>query len=170
MTANQRPPRYSIQKRVLVTGGAGFIGSHLCARLIEQGHHVLCVDNFFTGTRANIFVWVYNWFIKNSQNQYVVMIYAIAYALALQFFRDGMLMTVVKMLLYSLIPIALWAGCVRLFSPDLVKTRRQRRRTPDTSAQGPERSPSLPSTIRRRRLAMARKAATVTDGAAGKLE
>ncbi|MGE3689829.1 MAG: UDP-glucuronic acid decarboxylase family protein [Novosphingobium sp.] len=47
-------PRYSIQKRVLVTGGAGFIGSHLCARLIEQGHHVLCVDNFFTGTRANI--------------------------------------------------------------------------------------------------------------------
>ena len=54
MTANQRPPRYSIQKRVLVTGGAGFIGSHLCARLIEQGHHVLCVDNFFTGTRANI--------------------------------------------------------------------------------------------------------------------
>ena len=54
MTANQRPPRYSIQKRVLVSGGAGFIGSHLCARLIEQGHHVLCVDNFFTGARANI--------------------------------------------------------------------------------------------------------------------
>ncbi len=46
--------RYSIQKRILVTGGAGFIGSHLCARLVEQGHHVLCVDNFFTGTRANI--------------------------------------------------------------------------------------------------------------------
>jgi len=48
------PPRYAIQKRVLVTGGAGFIGSHLCARLLEQGHAVLCVDNFFTGTRANI--------------------------------------------------------------------------------------------------------------------
>ncbi len=46
--------RYSIQKRVLVTGGAGFIGSHLCARLLEQGHSVLCVDNFFTGTRNNI--------------------------------------------------------------------------------------------------------------------
>ena len=54
MTDQQRQNRYSIQKRVLVTGGAGFIGSHLCARLIEQGHNVLCVDNFFTGTRANV--------------------------------------------------------------------------------------------------------------------
>jgi UDP-glucuronate decarboxylase len=52
--STQRPPRYATQKRVLVTGGAGFIGSHLCARLIEQGHSVLCVDNFFTGTRANV--------------------------------------------------------------------------------------------------------------------
>ena len=50
----QRPPRYAMQKRILVTGGAGFIGSHLCARLLEQGHSVLCVDNFFTGTRNNI--------------------------------------------------------------------------------------------------------------------
>jgi UDP-glucuronate decarboxylase len=41
-------------RRVLVTGGAGFIGSHLCARLLEQGHEVLCVDNFFTGTRTNV--------------------------------------------------------------------------------------------------------------------
>ncbi|MES2884648.1 MAG: UDP-glucuronic acid decarboxylase family protein [Pseudomonadota bacterium] len=40
--------------RVMVTGGAGFLGSHLCARLLEQGHEVLCVDNFYTGTRANI--------------------------------------------------------------------------------------------------------------------
>ena len=54
MTSYDRSNRYSIQKRVLVTGGAGFIGSHLCARIIEQGHHVLCVDNFFTGTRANV--------------------------------------------------------------------------------------------------------------------
>ncbi len=41
-------------KRVLVTGGAGFIGSHLCARLLEAGHEVLCVDNFFTGSRQNV--------------------------------------------------------------------------------------------------------------------
>ncbi len=45
---------YSLQKRSLVTGGAGFIGSHLCRRLLERGHQVLCVDNFFTGSRANI--------------------------------------------------------------------------------------------------------------------
>lgn len=41
-------------KRILVTGGAGFLGSHLCERLIEQGHDVLCVDNYFTGSKANI--------------------------------------------------------------------------------------------------------------------
>jgi UDP-glucuronate decarboxylase len=43
-----------LQKRILVTGGAGFIGSHLCERLLGFGHEVLCVDNFYTGTRANI--------------------------------------------------------------------------------------------------------------------
>ena len=41
-------------KRILVTGGAGFIGSHLCDRLVAQGHEVLCLDNFFTGHRENI--------------------------------------------------------------------------------------------------------------------
>jgi UDP-glucuronate decarboxylase len=45
---------YHINMRVLVTGGAGFLGSHLCERLLEQGHEVLCVDNFFTGTRRNV--------------------------------------------------------------------------------------------------------------------
>jgi UDP-glucuronate decarboxylase len=42
------------RKRVLVTGGAGFIGSHLCERLLEAGHEVLCADNYYTGTRSNI--------------------------------------------------------------------------------------------------------------------
>ena len=42
------------QKRILVTGGAGFLGSHLCDRLVDQGHDVLCLDNFFTGTKSNI--------------------------------------------------------------------------------------------------------------------
>ena len=45
---------YSIRRRVLVTGGAGFIGSHLCERLLARNAEVLCVDNFFTGTRDNI--------------------------------------------------------------------------------------------------------------------
>ncbi len=42
------------RKRVMVTGGAGFLGSHLCERLIAQGHDVLCVDNYFTGRKDNI--------------------------------------------------------------------------------------------------------------------
>ena len=41
-------------KKILVTGGAGFIGSHLCRRLLEEGHEVLCIDNLYTGTKANI--------------------------------------------------------------------------------------------------------------------
>jgi UDP-glucuronate decarboxylase len=45
---------YNLRKRVLVTGGAGFLGSHLCEKLIATGHDVMCVDNFFTGTKDNI--------------------------------------------------------------------------------------------------------------------
>lgn len=43
-----------LAKKVLVTGGAGFIGSHLCERLVARGNDVLCLDNFFTGTKANV--------------------------------------------------------------------------------------------------------------------
>jgi len=45
---------YGLRPRALVTGGAGFLGSHLCDRLIKDGYDVICVDNFFTGTRHNI--------------------------------------------------------------------------------------------------------------------
>ncbi|MBA2665319.1 MAG: SDR family oxidoreductase [Bradymonadaceae bacterium] len=46
--------RNSKSKRVLITGGAGFLGSHLCERMLERGHDVLCVDNFFTGSKDNV--------------------------------------------------------------------------------------------------------------------
>jgi UDP-glucuronate decarboxylase len=46
--------RYNGRSQILVTGGAGFLGSHLCERLIAQGHDVICADNFFTGTKRNI--------------------------------------------------------------------------------------------------------------------
>lgn len=45
---------YGSRKRILITGGAGFLGSHLCERLLDDGHEVICVDNFFTGTKDNI--------------------------------------------------------------------------------------------------------------------
>jgi UDP-glucuronate decarboxylase len=45
---------YGLSKRVLITGGAGFLGSHLCERLLAEGHEVICVDNFYTGRRANV--------------------------------------------------------------------------------------------------------------------
>lgn len=41
-------------KRILVSGGAGFIGSHLCTRLVKEGHEVICLDNFFTGSKSNV--------------------------------------------------------------------------------------------------------------------
>jgi len=46
--------RYALRERVLITGGAGFIGSHLCRRLVEADRQVLCADNFFTGTHENV--------------------------------------------------------------------------------------------------------------------
>jgi len=43
-----------LRKRILITGGAGFLGSHLCKRLLDDGHDILCLDNFFTGTKDNV--------------------------------------------------------------------------------------------------------------------
>ena len=43
-----------MKQRIVVTGGAGFLGSHLCEKLLNQGNEVICVDNFFTGRKANI--------------------------------------------------------------------------------------------------------------------
>ena len=42
-------------KRIMVTGGGGFLGSWLCEKLLEQGHEVICVDNFYTGDKRNIY-------------------------------------------------------------------------------------------------------------------
>src|ERR1700736_4322568 len=52
--ASHRMKNYSLKTRVMVTGGAGVLGSHLCERLLQAGCEVLCVDNFFTGARQNI--------------------------------------------------------------------------------------------------------------------
>ena len=43
-----------MKKRILVAGGAGFLGSHLCERLLNDGHEVLCADNFYTGDKRNV--------------------------------------------------------------------------------------------------------------------
>lgn len=54
------------KKRILITGGAGFLGSHLCERLLDEGHHVVCLDNFFTGSEKNL-----EQFFKNSSFQLI---------------------------------------------------------------------------------------------------
>jgi UDP-glucuronate decarboxylase len=55
VTENQyQPVRNQGRKRILVTGGAGFLGSHLCERLLSEGHEVICADNYFTGSKRNI--------------------------------------------------------------------------------------------------------------------
>ncbi len=43
-----------MKKRILITGGAGFLGSHLCERLLNQDHEIICLDNLFTGRKQNI--------------------------------------------------------------------------------------------------------------------
>ncbi len=43
------------RERILITGGAGFLGSHLCENLLSDGHYIICLDNYFTGQKRNIF-------------------------------------------------------------------------------------------------------------------
>ena len=52
--------------RILVTGGAGFLGSHLCDRLIAQDHEVICMDNFFTGNKLNVKKSYYSVIVPNT--------------------------------------------------------------------------------------------------------
>src|SRR3954470_7212809 len=54
MIASSGAARKETSMRVLITGGAGFIGSHLCERLLADGHEVICLDNFFTGRKVNL--------------------------------------------------------------------------------------------------------------------
>src|SRR6266536_2845287 len=51
---NRRSALLRLKRRILVTGGAGFLGSHLCEKLVNAGHEVLCVDNFYTGMKQNL--------------------------------------------------------------------------------------------------------------------
>lgn len=62
-------------KRVLVTGGAGFIGSHLCERLLKEGNELLCVDNFHTGTKQNILHLMDNTFFEALRHDITLPLY-----------------------------------------------------------------------------------------------
>ena len=59
-------------KKILVSGGAGFIGSHLCTRLINDGHQVICLDNLFTGSEGFISMFIFLYCFSRYQNYYLV--------------------------------------------------------------------------------------------------
>ena len=63
------------KERILVTGGAGFIGSHLCERLLEEGNSVLCLDNYFTGQKRNIFHLLNNPYFDSMRHDLVNPVY-----------------------------------------------------------------------------------------------
>ncbi|WP_320052662.1 UDP-glucuronic acid decarboxylase family protein [uncultured Acetobacteroides sp.] len=64
------------QKRILVTGGAGFLGSHLCERLLNDGHDVICLDNFFTGSKGNVVHLLNNPFFELVRHDVIAPYYA----------------------------------------------------------------------------------------------
>lgn len=64
-----------MKKRILVTGGVGFIGSHLCERLLTEGNEVICVDNFFTGTKQTIFHLLNNPFFEIIRHDITIPLY-----------------------------------------------------------------------------------------------
>lgn len=64
-----------MSKKILVTGGAGFLGSHLCERLLDAGNNVLCVDNFFTGSKANIAHLIDNPYFQLMQHDVIMPLY-----------------------------------------------------------------------------------------------
>ena len=65
-----------MKKRVLITGGAGFIGSHLCERLLYEGNDVICLDNFFTGTKNNVVHLINNPFFELVRHDVIQPYYA----------------------------------------------------------------------------------------------
>jgi len=71
----------AIRKNVLVTGGAGFLGSHLCERLLSLGQEVLCVDNFFTGSKENIVALADNHYFELLRHDVIMPLYVEADAI-----------------------------------------------------------------------------------------
>ena len=63
-------------KRILITGGAGFIGSHLCERLINEGNEIICLDNFFTGSKENIVHLIANPYFELARHDVVTPFFA----------------------------------------------------------------------------------------------
>lgn len=98
------------------------------------------------GLFGAMFGWLYNWFVRNSKNPYVVIIYALLFALALQIFRDGILTTIGKMSLFTLLPVGLWLLFDKVFSP-LQVSWRQRLRRADSRPTGTA-APLLPRQTR----------------------
>ena len=105
------------------------------------------------GLFGAMFGWLYNWFVRNSRNPYVIMIYALLFALALQIFRDGVLMTIGKMSLFTLLPVGLWLLFDKIFAFGQVSSRQ---RPPTANSRPAETAAPLSPRPTRAQLARAR--------------